>query len=396
MDIVVAANSKYMRYLYVMLISLFDSNKDNEIRIFVLQRDFKRSDMDVISALASSYCQEVVFIDIDPAIFEVLPRTEKFSMETYFRLLLGEKLPSEISRILYLDVDIIVQGSLIEFYNTDFDGNVAVVFKDIDNPVLSVEKRKLFKRTEDMRYFNAGVMLWNMDIIRKDYNFNIFMDAAKELDYNLEFADQEILNYLLYDKVKYCNGNKYNFMVRGTLREKDLKRFNPVVLHYSGCNPWQNGQKNELYRIWWRYAKRTPYYLELLEENLYRGLDFSEERVIYEKAFLLKGTGRIREVIENFNVRIGIYGAGKMATVLYELLTIDGVWNAVDYVVDKGSKKCFYGIEITKNIIEDKNTIWIVTPLTNNASIINDICEEAEYPEQIISMTEWLKSIVDQ
>ena len=396
MDIVVAANSKYMRYLYVMLVSLFDNNRDTNIRVFVLQRDFKRSDMDVISALASSYCQEVIFIDIDPAILEVLPRTEKFSMETYFRLLLVEKLPRDISRILYLDVDIIVLGSLLDFYNTDFDGNVAVVFKDRDNPVLSLEKSKLFKRTDDMRYFNAGVMLWNMDIIRRDYNFKVFMSAAKELGYNLEFADQEILNYLLYDKVKYFDGYKYNFMVRGTLREADLKAFDPVVLHYSGCNPWQNGQKNELYRIWWRYAKRTPYYLELLEENLYRGLDFSEERVIYEMAFRLKGTGRIKEVIESAKMRIGIYGAGKMATVLYDLLTIDGVWNAVNYVVDKGSKKLFYDIEITKNIIEDKNTIWIVTPLTNNASIINGICEEAEYPEQIISMTEWLKSIADQ
>ena len=205
MNIVVSANSKYMRYLYVMLFSLYENNKEEEITVYVLQRDFTQEDMNYIAKLTEDFGQTVEFIYVDERRFQGLPVSEKFSLETYFRLMMAEVLPAYVEKVLYLDVDIIVRGNIREFYETDLSDYIAAVCLDGYNPVLIDSKRKLFQREEDMRYFNAGVMLWNLNRFRRDYCFNQFMEAGKKLGFELQYADQEILNYLLYD---YANNRK--------------------------------------------------------------------------------------------------------------------------------------------------------------------------------------------
>lgn len=44
--------------------------------------------------------------------------TEMFPTEAFCRIFSAEYLPSSIDRVLYLDSDIIVNGSLLELYNT--------------------------------------------------------------------------------------------------------------------------------------------------------------------------------------------------------------------------------------------------------------------------------------
>ena len=151
MNIVVSANSKYMRYLYVMLVSLFENNRDSAITIYVMQKDFSDYDKRNINDLALSFGQEVVFLYVDRSRFAGLPVTEKFSIEAYFRLIMGELLPVKVDKALYLDVDVIVYGRIRELYETDITGYIAAVCPDMDHPVLDPAKRELFGRKVDLR-----------------------------------------------------------------------------------------------------------------------------------------------------------------------------------------------------------------------------------------------------
>lgn len=405
MNIIVAANSKYKRYLYVMLLSLFKNNRGEEISVYVMQRDFSEKDKQDILDVANQYNQTIVFIFVDENRFDKLPVSDKFSLETYFRLIMSQLLPMDIKKVLYLDVDIIIRGSIRNLYNTDISEYIAAVCQDTYNPVLVEKKRKLFHRSDDMRYFNAGVMLWNMEQLRKRYSFDDFMKAAKELGYELQFADQEILNYLLYDKVLYCSNKQYNYITHGEERITDLASDEAIILHYAGCNPWQNGQKNELYRIWWEYAKKTPFYMELLEENLWREMAFFDEknyemlrdmesREIYEYAFYLKGSGRIANSIKKSHKNIGIYGSGTMAEVLHGLLVSDCCWDKVKYIVDAKQKGSFHGVNIGNTLIKDEEIVWIVTPVYRSKDLVNNIKNLIEMGSEAISIRDWLKSIV--
>ena len=73
MNIVVAANSKYMRYLYIMLSSLIENNRDEEINIFVMQRDFTDNDKTCIKELTEKYEKSVSFLFVDEKRFKGLP-----------------------------------------------------------------------------------------------------------------------------------------------------------------------------------------------------------------------------------------------------------------------------------------------------------------------------------
>ena len=404
MNIIVSANSKYVRYLYVMLLSLLENNKGENISVYVMQCDFTEKDKSTIAELVYVYGQNIKYLFVDVKQFIALPTSEKFSYETYFRLIMAELLPKNVRKILYLDVDIIVRGNLKQLYTNNIDKFIAGVCQDTDHPILEEDKQKLFQREGDLRYFNAGVMLWNVERLRQEFDFHRFLDAAKKLGYHLQYADQEILNYLLYDKVFYLSDRKYNYMVRGDVKEDDLLDNDVVILHYAGCNPWQNGKKNDLYHIWWRYAKKTPFYVDLLEEQLWREFGFGSEkeaeilrdvewREIYEHAFRLKGTGHIKKYLDHAGYYIGIYGAGKMAEVLYKLLFLDGLWDRVKAVVDWEKEGEFHDITIQKDITRKDKILWIVTPVYRTQTIINDLRGRPNVSYDIISLREWLKKI---
>lgn len=51
---------------------------------------------------------KVEFIEVDPSKTKCLPYNQFWSVETYYRLMLLELLGNKIERILYLDIDIVV------------------------------------------------------------------------------------------------------------------------------------------------------------------------------------------------------------------------------------------------------------------------------------------------
>ena len=118
-----------------------------------------------------------------------LPRNSQWSIETYYRLMLMDILPDNIDRILYLDVDLIINGSVEEFYHVDFKGYEVIVADDSNDKrsrdTFGSKQAEMFKDMLDngFRYFNAGVMLFNVQEIRKIHNFNTYMKAVEEWDY---------------------------------------------------------------------------------------------------------------------------------------------------------------------------------------------------------------------
>ena len=394
-----------MRYLYVMLTSLFENNQGEDITIYVMQRDFSDGDKENISNLMKKYGQKIEFLFVDEKRFKGLPTNEKFSLETYFRLMMTEILPLDVEKVLYLDVDIIVRKNLREFYTTDIDNYIAAVCQDADHPTLTNAKERLFHRSGDMRYFNAGVMLWNVKRLRENYSFQRFLDAAADLGYQLQCADQEILNYLLYDQVLYIGTKKYNYLVRGERRESDLSDDEAFILHYATISPWQAGSKGALYRIWWRYAKDTPFYQELLEEQLWeecgqenntgdRRLQDTLSMEIYEEAFRLKCSGLLRAYIEKTGEQIGIYGTGTMGEVLFELFESEGMWDSVKLVADRNRNQSFHGVKAVKTVDQGYELLWIVTPTLHTSDIVKELNEKSDGKIRIIAIKDWLKSIV--
>ena len=129
MNILLAFNSNYYMPALVLLKSLLVNNQwCREIRIYVLYSDLKPGEIRRFSQVAEeSGIAKAIFLPVETDTFQDAPLHLKWiSRETYYRLLAQEMLPESVERVLYLDVDMIVMGSLEEFYHQDFEGKLLV------------------------------------------------------------------------------------------------------------------------------------------------------------------------------------------------------------------------------------------------------------------------------
>lgn len=284
MNIAVAANSAFFKYLYVMLTSLLENHKrENETcSIYLLSADLKEEQTEVIKKFVEGHGSRFYLIKMDMEKFpKELPSNEMITLETYFRLALPDLLPPELERVLYLDVDLVVNQPLHELYETDFQGKSFVVCRDAtDTSAEYLAQSHLFaelKEKEGFQYFNAGVLLFNLRKLRSAFDFESFIRYAVRLKDDLVFHDQDLLNYLFWNDVKYADEEKFNLPARTAFNagyHLAWVREHTAVLHYAGPKPWRQKEvRYELERLWWEYAKKTPFYSELLEDMVFTEID---------------------------------------------------------------------------------------------------------------------------
>lgn len=282
MNIATSLNRKYVDYTYVMMKSVLMNNKDEDICFYILHSELNEEDTKKLRTLTDEYNQKAVFLKIDRAMFsDKLPTTELWSMETYFRLMLLDLLPDEVDRILYLDVDVIVDKSISDLYNTDFEEQLFAVCKEMPfDGKFRDGRQKLFGELFDAgyQYFNAGVMLWNIAKLRnEDYNFEKYMKLAADINYAMCAPDQDLLNLMHHDRLVYVDECRYDLFARFAhshgVTYEDVKR-ETVIVHFPGYKPWSGEFVHfDIEKIWWEYAKETPMYYELLEDYLNTSLE---------------------------------------------------------------------------------------------------------------------------
>lgn len=185
MNIATALNRKYLEYTVVMLCSLCENNNEH-IDAYLLHNELTTQDIDIIKNSLSKYDITIISVEINKSDFDDrLPRNTQWSIETYYRLMLMDILPESVDRLMYLDVDLIINGSIEEFYHIDFAGDDVIAADDSNGKrTLDTFGSKQIEMFHDMlaqgfRYFNAGVMLFNVAQIRKTNNFNTYMEAIK-------------------------------------------------------------------------------------------------------------------------------------------------------------------------------------------------------------------------
>lgn len=282
--IVFTADRNYYLYIGVAIQSIIE-NKENETQydIIILETGltgFQKEKLEVLSRH-----------DVHVRVLDVAEVCKKYKMDelmtihhlnhaAYIRLLLCEILKN-YHKVIYLDSDLVVLTDLSEvYYNTDLSRNYAAVVKDylirsvfVQRPEF-VQYMKEVLHVDDLdMYFNSGVMILNLDLMRADGIQGRLLEVARIN--NKYFHDQNVLNSVLYKKVVYLDG-VYNVnyflyfdMYRDAIPDSYFDEFRrPKILHYASRNkPWR---KPELPAsgIFWHYARLTPLYEEIVYANL--------------------------------------------------------------------------------------------------------------------------------
>lgn len=278
MNIATALNKKYLYYTVVMLTSLCENNNVH-IDAYLLSSDLSGEDISLMEDALKKYDISIHPLKVDRALFsDKLPRNEMWSIETYFRLLLMDLLPQSVNKLLYLDVDMVINKSLDELWDVDMGEDEIIACIDSCGATSweqrSEKQREMFAGMieQGYEYFNAGVMLMNVEKIRKSYNFEKYMDAVREWNYEMSAPDQDILNFCHWKNVGYVDPWIYDMFARiahnNKLSYEEVKD-QVAVIHYAGDKPWKTTNVHyEIEKLWWDYARLTPFYAELLEDFL--------------------------------------------------------------------------------------------------------------------------------
>lgn len=266
MNILLAFNSNYYMPALVLLKSLLVNNQwCREIRIYVLYSDLKPGEIRRFSQVAEeSGIAKAIFLPVETDTFQDAPLHLKWiSRETYYRLLAQEMLPESVERVLYLDVDMIVMGSLEEFYHQDFEGKLLVACNRYGLGGVDPKRLEQLTLPRDTIYFNAGTLLYDLAGQRQQIDPNILYEYPVLFYQQLKYGDQDVLNAVFYGLTKFADWRVYNCFDSNTTRQRqeDQVRRSCKIFHYNGRGkPWTERYWGRMAWLFWDYAQLLPEY----------------------------------------------------------------------------------------------------------------------------------------
>ena len=192
------------------------------------------------------------------------------SAATYSRLLLPDLLPAGVTRVIYLDADMIVLGDLADLWAMDAGGAPLLAAQDGDMVVSSpcgVSAYRELGLPPDAPYLNAGVLVMDVAQWRAQ---GIHRQAADYLHlhrHEVQFWDQDAINAVLATRWRAL-GREWNYAVRPQLAvpagQEDLALREVVrsarVVHFaSAIKPWDAGAVHPAKALFFEYLALTAW-----------------------------------------------------------------------------------------------------------------------------------------
>ena len=282
-NICYATNESFAPYMAVSITSLLENNASCNVVVHILHSDLSEATKARLSAFENRYKNaKIIFHKIDDLRFEKFWLTiEHITKETYFRYMIAEVLPN-IDCVLYLDGDTIVNGDISELFDTDLTNYYCAGVSDIY--IESVGYKKTLGI--DGLYINAGVILFNLDEMRKtDIAEKLFKLTAEN---NFKYQDQDAINVVFNGKIKELDCI-YNFK-RAHQKAFPEKTPSAKIVHSVGPNkPWRKFTFNRLKRLYFRYKNIFMETKKTYEEIVFKATPPKDDIMrILDKAWHLR------------------------------------------------------------------------------------------------------------
>ena len=245
--LLLCTNSLYLQHAAVCLTSLLVNNPDLLFDIVLVGRASEALDEGKVRrSLARFPNHSLSICHFTPPTDRNLPLNPRahYTLDNWTRLWVEQFVATDIDRILYLDSDLVVIGSVTPLWNTDLDG---ALLGAVDIPGSLHGVTKLGMRAED-GYFNSGVLLIDLKQWRETHALDTLLariaDNPEQFQYTL---DQDALNTCFHSRTKRLE-YKWNvtwpfFCDPGSLTlsqsEVEAVRREARIVHFNGSSkPW--------------------------------------------------------------------------------------------------------------------------------------------------------------
>lgn len=323
--IVTASSVDFLPYIAVLIKSIICNRKEvipYDIIIVVSGRN-KNLEESILTENRQHSFLSIRFILAD----DILPELDcfsygHFSKETYYKLFIPF-LCGEYDKILFLDGDTIVKQDIGELFFTDIGTAVIGAVLDADsaglyNGAMPHKKEyvdKILQLKEPYKYFQAGVLLYNIQQWKK---LKLDIEMMREIvnSRHWELLDQDIAN-ILYEGHVFFLSMKWNVLTDcqnyrianyiskapNDLRNQYLvARECPYIIHYAGPEkPWDNPGM-DYGNMFWEYARDSCVYETLIYDVFEKKIKAFHDKPHAGQVMLM----RVKELLRELLIKIHI------------------------------------------------------------------------------------------
>ena len=276
MNIIYTLNDKFVPQVAACICSVCENNKEmNNINFFVISQGITSQNKNKLKQLVEKYNRNIQIIELGHTekYFDFEFDTSGWNSIVLARLIIDKLLPSDINKVLYLDGDTIVRGSLKELWDINLEDYVLAASAEPTQD----RKRRISLGLEYKLYYNAGVLLINLKKWRKINAEKIILDYYKQHAGKLFANDQDAINgslndyiYTLSPKYNFYNifyQYNYNFLKKLAEPAKYITKDvyddavkNPIIIHYLGEErPWRIGNTHKYKNDYINYLNKTAW-----------------------------------------------------------------------------------------------------------------------------------------
>ena len=250
-NLLVTIDNRYVEPLLVMLDSYAAQHEGVDTRLFIAHSSLTAESLTRIRTAVDAVGIQFHDIRIEERWFKDTPVLERLPEESFYRLMAFHYLPEEVHRCLYLDPDIIIRKPLLPLYSLDFEGCYIAAAGHLFGLRNQFNLRRLGIR-KNARYLNSGIMLMDLDAIRRDFTLESILNCLSENIQKLLLGDQDLINIIFGSRTKLIDERIYNLDERAfrhwrrkfTLQDVELET---AIVHYNGkYKPWLEGYRGVL------------------------------------------------------------------------------------------------------------------------------------------------------
>lgn len=275
--VVFTADQNFFPYLSVALQSIIDNaSKLYTYDIIIIDGGISKSQKKHLTSQLYGINNFVIRYATINALLEVYDVeswwcSKRMQPFVYSRLFLPVIL-RDYDKVIYLDSDICITVDIAELYSIELGNNLIGAVQDFgDRELQKYESylRETLCLHDGHTYFNSGVTLMNIREMNRQNIFNRFIEIA--IINNKMAHDQNVLNACCQGSVLYLD-KTWNAQWHVTfwphftfLTDEEIQDImdNAKIYHYN-CRKPNILTQNALAIHWWSYARRTPFYEQLL------------------------------------------------------------------------------------------------------------------------------------
>ncbi|TWT76511.1 General stress protein A [Planctomycetes bacterium CA13] len=311
--VVSGCDEAYAMPLAVTLRSVIDHlDPMQTIQLYIFDGGIAEASQQKIAESVRDERVSIAFRKIDMAMLKDVPVSGHVSAASYLRILIPSVLPKSVKRVIYLDSDLLICKNLAELWRSPLNGNAVLAAQDAAAPYIDsastisnfhdckhyivsptpVANHKALAMSPDAKYFNAGLLVIDVDHWRHEKIDEQLFSCLQEHREHVLWWDQYALNVVMYGRWgeldgRWNQGAHFHAYPSASESPFDQKAFSqlkhdPWVIHFtSALKPWhyfcphpeayqfqhylsrtawadyEPERPSDFIHLWWKHQTRT-------------------------------------------------------------------------------------------------------------------------------------------